>query len=185
MASGLFHLDMPVAQLAQAGFVAALAVHETLTHFAPNMEFRLKWPNDVLVDGGKICGILPETGLGANGYWLVLGIGINLAHAPQLPDRKTCALSQVLHPGATLPSPRQVLDVLVIKMHDWLARWREEGFVPVRTAWLQQAHGLGRTIAVSGNGTGIFADMDESGALILRQADGTTRRVNAGEIFFD
>lgn len=184
MASGLFHLGMPVAQLAQAGFVAALAVAETLEQFAPNAQFGLKWPNDVLVDGAKICGILPETGQGPNGIWLIMGIGINLAHAPKLPDRKTAALCGVLHPGQPLPSPRQVLDVLAMQLQDWLARWKVEGFTPVRSEWLNRAIGLEQMISVTGNGSGIFTDMDETGALILRLADGSRKKVRAGEIFF-
>lgn len=184
MASGLFHLGLPIGQLAQAGFVSALAVAETLEHFAPGADFRLKWPNDVLLDGAKICGILPETGQGPNGVWLILGVGINLAHAPVIADRSICALRECLHPGASLPSARQVLDVLASRMQDWLAILQEQGFVPVRSAWLDRAHGLGRSISISGLGEGVFEDIDETGALCMRRADQSVKQIHAGEIFF-
>ncbi|MFM5906869.1 MAG: biotin--[acetyl-CoA-carboxylase] ligase [Novosphingobium sp.] len=138
----------------------------------------LKWPNDVLVGGAKLAGILLER----SGDSVVIGIGVNLAAAPDLPDRPTIALS------AMMPAPDR--DVFAAQLATMLAqdldRWRTYGLAPVITRWTAAAHPLGTALAVGEPGEvplhGSFAGLDESGALLLLLPDGTKRAIHAGEI---
>ena len=169
-------------QAALRSFVAALALADALEMLG--VASALKWPNDVLVEGGKLAGILLE---GLPGGALAIGIGVNLATAPA-PER--------LEPGATAPVAL-AQHVPGIGAEDFLALLasaygaREEsfmtfGFAPIRAAWLARAARLGEEITVRlprETITGIFKDVDEDGQLVL-STPGGTRRFAAGEVFF-
>jgi len=173
-----------LAAAAQLGFAAALAVGEALLPVLPSERIlQYKWPNDVLVDGSKIAGILLEAaGNGAEGAaWVIVGIGVNLASHPQetsYPATSLATLGAVVTPGTVLPNVAEAL-------RRWAARWEAEGFEPIRRAWLERALGLGGSLGVklpSESLTGRFVDLDRDGALLLETATGP-RRVAAGEIF--
>lgn len=177
--------ESPPAQAAELGFVAAVAVAETLDDFLAGAgRIALKWPNDVLVDGAKISGILLEARSGAIGLvdWVVLGIGINVAAAPD----GTLYPATCLGRFGTAPPLAQVLENLARHLAAWLARWETEGFTPVRAAWLARARGLGEALDIRHGAeavSGRFLDLDLDGALILETATGT-RRVTAGDVHF-
>lgn len=169
--------DPPAASLA---LVAAVALYDALTVFlAPDAPLQLKWPNDLLLGGAKLSGILLERG----GDAVVIGIGVNLAHHPDLPDRATTSLAA--H-GATA-TPAAVVEVLADSLARWLARWRGEGLSAVRTAWLAAAHPPGTALtARMSDGTacdGLFDGLDGDGALILRLASGERRVIHAADVF--
>jgi len=85
------------------------------------------------------------------------------------------------------PSPHAVLEVLAARFADWLTRWRNEGFTPVKAAWLARAARIGEAIEVRLDKEtlpGIFTALDDSGALVLTLADGTVRLISAGDVFF-
>jgi BirA family biotin operon repressor/biotin-[acetyl-CoA-carboxylase] ligase len=150
----------------------------------PGRAVRAKWPNDVLVDGRKIAGILIESAAGAGGKidWLVVGIGVNVAHHPEEAAYPTTSLTASGAGDATVDS---VLGAVWRAFDHWFATWGSDGFLPIRDAWLQHAMGLGEQIEVrlpSEVLTGTFAGLDPSGALILN-ANGKERRITAGEIF--
>ncbi len=166
---------------AQLGFVAAVAVVDALSALVPAAAFRAKWPNDVLSEGRKVAGMLLEP---AGEGWLVLGLGIDVAAAP--PDE------QVLHPATALTelgyggSAELVLAAFCRAFAPWVERWRRDGFAPLRNAWLERAAGLGKPIEVRlerGTETGLFAGLDQDGALVLDQG-GTHRRIMAGDVHF-
>ena len=165
----------------QTAFAAGLAVAETVAVYAPNAQTTLKWPNDVLLDGKKAAGILLESlTLDA----LAIGIGINLAHHPT--DTEFPAISIADLTGSA-PDWDAALLRLAGAMAAWYEVWREQGFAPVRTAWLARAAGLGRPIRARLEGSemqGVFENLDEDGALLLRQESGTLTRITAGEVFF-
>ncbi len=142
-------------------------------------QLQLKWPNDLLLDGAKLSGILLE---GA-GDAVVIGIGVNLAHHPTDLDR--LATSLAAH-GIT-PDPADFLDTLVAAFALWLARWRGEGLAPIRARWLDRAHAPGTALTArlpDGSATdGLFVGLDNDGALILRLADGMTRVIHAADVF--
>jgi BirA family transcriptional regulator, biotin operon repressor / biotin---[acetyl-CoA-carboxylase] ligase len=178
----------PVCQLehaAQLGFVAALAVGDALAALVPGLrEPALKWPNDVLVGGRKIAGVLLESEIGENARlaFLIVGVGINLVSAPT--DAEFPATS-ILGEGHRPPEPVAMLDSFVPHFDSWARCWRVEGFAPVRSAWRARARGLGEPIRVRLETMtlhGRFADIDHQGALLLDTPDGR-RRISAGDVF--
>jgi BirA family biotin operon repressor/biotin-[acetyl-CoA-carboxylase] ligase len=173
--------------LHQLSFVAALALHDALTNMtAPHGAARLalKWPNDVLLDGGKVSGILLERA----GDALVIGIGVNLAHHPDGTDRLPGSPlpTSLAAAGLPVPTPLALLGVLAPAFARWRAQWVIEGFAPVRAAWLARASGVGgRIVARLGSESpeGRFEGLADDGALLLRLDDGSLRPIHAGEVF--
>jgi BirA family biotin operon repressor/biotin-[acetyl-CoA-carboxylase] ligase len=168
-------------------FAAAVAVADAVAELLGDPSpVRCKWPNDVLVGGRKIAGILLESSTSAAGLvqWVVIGIGVNVASHP--PDSETMyPATSLAAEGAAAVTVERALDVLCRHLDLWLRRWAEEGFPAVRRAWLDRAHGLGAAIAVRAGDEavlrGVFRGLDEDGALILDQA-GARRRVTAGDV---
>lgn len=175
----------PAAECAQLSFVAAIAAHEIVSSFAPEADIAVKWPNDVLANSRKIAGLLLESAsTGTVPEWLAIGIGINLAHFPEGTEFPATALPAL---GITAPTAREGLTRLAAAFAKWYEIWRASGFSPVRDAWLARAAGLGTRIRArlsDGEYWGMFEGIDETGALILREAHGKTRIIAAGEVFF-
>ena len=183
----LLRPDVAPGVAAQVSFVAALAVAETIASLLPvGRKVACKWPNDVLVDGLKISGILLESRMGRQPGgrvdWLVVGVGINIASFPPGTDYPATAL----HDAGGAAPVEQVLEAYAVRMAHWLKIWRDDGFAPVRQAWLRWADGLGGKVVVrlaDRTIEGIFSALDDSGALILSLADGRERTVTAGDVF--
>ncbi|MDJ0942065.1 MAG: biotin--[acetyl-CoA-carboxylase] ligase [Kiloniellales bacterium] len=177
-----------LAEAAQLGFVAALGLGDAIGSVAPPMiEVTYKWPNDVLVNGRKAAGILLESqGAGSDTCdWLVLGLGVNVASYPE----------ETEYPATSLRfegCPPEVTETALLEAFGkhfltWVNRWLEEGFAPIRKGWRNHAHGLGEEIRVrlaNEEVSGLFRDLDETGALVLAQADAGERRITAGEVYF-
>lgn len=174
--STILRPDCPAQRAAELGFAAALAVADIVP---AGREVRVKWPNDVLVDGGKIAGILLESAIGQTGQvqHVVAGIGVNVGFAPQLPEMR--------YPGSALGgSVEAALEKLAAALAARLAEWRREGFETVRAAWLAKAGPLGTEVDVKlGEGLvrGRFAGLDREGALLLDTAMGP-RKIVSGEL---
>ena len=174
--STILRPDCPAARAAELGFVAALAVADILP---AGRSVRLKWPNDVLVEGGKVAGILLESAIGQAGtvQHVVAGIGVNVALAPRLPEMR--------YPGAALGgSVERALEKLAASLAERLAEWRREGFGPVREAWLAKAGPLGADVDVKLGDElvrGRFGGIDREGALLLETPSGP-RRIVSGEL---
>ena len=151
-------------------FAAACAVHETLSlHGAAGL--RLKWPNDVLdASGGKVAGILVETGTSASGGYVVIGIGANLAAAPEIGRAASLGIERGVD---------AVAETLLARLAYWAEIAEDAGLAPVRVAWLSLAHPVGTRLAVAGRDgaalEGLFAGLDVDGALLLRTQDGVMR----------
>lgn len=160
--------------------VAAVALDEIVCAYADPAHLALKWPNDLMLDGMKLSGILLER----TGDAVVIGIGVNLAHHPELPDRTVTSLAGSGH-GA--PDPADFLIGLADAFGRWLALWRQDGIAAVRARWIERAHPRGTALSVrvpdSDPLDGLFDGLDESGALRLKLADGTTHIVHAGDVF--
>lgn len=176
--SGLIRPQPGEGNPAELGFVAALALHDVLCAFVSASRLELKWPNDVNLDGAKLSGILLER----EGDVLVLGIGVNVAAAPSLPDRQTVALVDVgVHVAAA-----DVAERLAAAFARRRAAWRIGGFAAVREAWLARAHAIGTALWVtSGEGRieGRFAGLGDDGALLLDGADGARHVIHAGDVW--
>ena len=162
--------DPPAPTLA---LVAAVALHETVALHAPGAA--IKWPNDLIAGQAKLAGILLER----HNEAVVIGFGVNLAHAPDLPDRPATSLADL---AGTPQNPASFAEILAETHARWLTRWRAEGIAPVRKAWLAAAHPIGTALS-TGEGQGLFDGLDEDGALRLHLADGTTRVIHAGDVF--
>jgi len=173
-------------EASQVSFVAALAVADLVSIYAPPQAVRVKWPNDVMVNGLKVSGILIESGpRDGGGLWLAIGVGVNLNAAPQSVDRPAAALGDFMNRPP--PAPAEAVKLLALSFAHWLEIWQAKGFGPVREAWLQVAQGIGETCiarldreAVEGLAEG----MDADGALRLRLPDGSVRHISAGDVFF-
>lgn len=180
--------DCDVATAAQLSFVAALGVGDAIGSVAPALlEVTYKWPNDVLLNGRKVAGILLESRTDPRGGldWLVLGIGVNVRSFPE--DAAFPATS--LHYEGTPPSVTEAELLQAFSRHflSWVNRWLDDGFAPVRRAWLTHAHGRGEPIEVrlpTETLSGTFADLDKGGALVLQLPDGRRRRISAGDVYF-
>ena len=157
--------------LGQASFVAALAVHQTASHFAAPASISLKWPNDCLLDGAKFCGILAE--VLAPGI-LALGIGINIAHVPDgLPYQ-----AERLAAANVESAFRQ----LSLSLSNWLEIWDEgRGFPAVCRAWEARCQHIGQQVSVEGV-KGTFLGLAQDGALLLRLTNGECKQIYAGDV---
>jgi BirA family biotin operon repressor/biotin-[acetyl-CoA-carboxylase] ligase len=178
--------DCAPADAAQLGFVAALGAGAALAGVMPPMiDLRYKWPNDILLNRRKAAGILLETeSAGADRLeWLILGLGINVARRPS----DTAFPATSLHEeGAAEATVEAVLEAFSRHFLNWVNRWLDDGFAPVRAAWRKSAISLGEAIRVrlpQGELEGIFEDVDADGALLLRMG-GAVRRITAGDVFF-
>jgi BirA family biotin operon repressor/biotin-[acetyl-CoA-carboxylase] ligase len=185
-ASLILRPQCPVDRAAQLGFVAALAVGDTLaaTCEKPLDALSYKWPNDVLLHDCKVAGILLESELGEGEFpkFVVLGVGINLVSSPRETEFPATSIAEQ---GLGTVSPSSALEEFASHFRAWMERWREEGFAPIRAAWRARATALGRSIRVRLEPTtlhGRFIDIDQHGALLLETA-GARRCIAAGEVF--
>jgi BirA family transcriptional regulator, biotin operon repressor / biotin---[acetyl-CoA-carboxylase] ligase len=180
----------PPETVALRSFAAALALRDAfvqLTGFPQS--FTLKWPNDVLCNGGKIAGILLESqGLSGLNPVLCIGIGVNLIAAPDASQMEPGAVPPVSLLGETglRITPEAFLDALALAYARWEATFATEGFAPLRTEWLAHAARLGEVIrARTGSDVreGVFETIDSAGNLILRMSHGPVA-IPAAEVFF-
>lgn len=186
-ASHLMRLDVPPERASELSLVAGVALHTVIAQLLPHESttgrLYLKWPNDLMLDAGKLAGILIETSITANqpGITVVMGIGVNVASHP--PDIGRPATHLALHGADLHPSELllRIAAVLGIALRDW----RELGFAPVRTEWLSRAHRVGVEISVStrdGPMQGVFCGLAEDGALMVKSKDGREHRVTFGDV---
>jgi len=189
-ASLIFRPEATPAQAALRSFVAALALDQALSLATGCADaLTLKWPNDVLLNGGKVAGILLES-LGAGGRvdHLIIGFGINLVAAPDPAMLEVGAVppvSVLSETGVTL-TPEDFLTHLATAFAGWEAQFTTHGFAPIRTAWLARAARLGQPITARtprDATTGIFRDVDETGNLVLDTPQGR-RAIAAADVFF-
>jgi BirA family biotin operon repressor/biotin-[acetyl-CoA-carboxylase] ligase len=177
--------DRPPAEAAQISFIAALAVCDLARSVLAADRVRLKWPNDVLIDGVKVAGILIESGRHlSSALWLAVGIGVNLAWAPAGTERPATSFTAC---GAELLAPHQALDRLAAAFAGWLGVWDQRGFAAIAEAWTSLAYGLGEACTARlGQETigGVAEGLDVDGALRLRGPSGEIRRITAGDVFF-
>ena len=176
--------------IALRSFVAALALRDACIAVTnlPNA-FALKWPNDVLLNGGKLAGILLESaGAGKSTLHLAIGIGVNLIASPDAAQ---------VEPGATPPvnllaetghriTPEAFLNHLAPAFAHWEAQLTTHGFAPLRTEWLAHAAKLGDTITArigTASHLGRFETIDDHGALVLHTSSGRMA-IPAADVFF-
>lgn len=170
----LFDRDPSPASLS---LVAGLALYDAVETLAPNADLQLKWPNDLLLGGAKLAGILTER----SSDRVVVGFGVNLAAAPQIEGRATAALA----PDVEI-APQAFAPILAGSFARLLGAWRGADPASLAMAWMQRAHPVGTPLEVHGGSgervSGTFAGLEEDGALRLEVADGEVRTVRAGDV---
>lgn len=203
-ASLLLVMPNEPARAATLGFVAGLSLDEALRAVAPDLavavafdgfegigaagrrdRLRLKWPNDVLLDGGKLAGILLEAEPTPDDRFAVsIGIGVNVVAAPQGLPYPAASLSDL---GYAIDAAR-LFAALSDAFAGVLRVWNEgRGFQSIRRLWLDRAVGLGEDVAVRIGErvvSGIFETIDEEGRLVIRSPQGVIRTIAAGEVHF-
>jgi BirA family biotin operon repressor/biotin-[acetyl-CoA-carboxylase] ligase len=172
-------------QATQIPIAAGVAAAETINEFCPGKAW-IKWPNDVLIGGKKVCGILAQMKMSGQAVdFVVVGVGINvnLTREQFPPDIQEIATSLAIEAGGEISRP-----ALIIRLYENMAKWYREltrnGFAAVRERWLNQSEMIGKTVsvifkseAVSGKAVGL----DEDGSLILMTANNQKMTVSAGD----
>jgi BirA family transcriptional regulator, biotin operon repressor / biotin---[acetyl-CoA-carboxylase] ligase len=180
-------------QLPLVASVAALAAIRR--HVPPSRAVTIKWPNDVLIDGAKVSGVLIESHRVIRGTdsvrWsaeaMVVGIGVNVAHFPA--EGLIYPATSLRQAGSAVERDQVIRD-LARDLIEALERWRLHGFAAIRGAYLENAHGLGESITVrtslnlDESVSGVFEGIDGDGALLLRLGDASVRRLLVGDVFF-
>jgi BirA family transcriptional regulator, biotin operon repressor / biotin---[acetyl-CoA-carboxylase] ligase len=167
----------------QLSFVAALAAHDAVVEVAADLKrlLAIKWPNDLLLAGAKLGGILIEAESGISA--VAIGIGINCGSHPPETDFPAADLAA----AGTQISPAALFSALSVKMLGRLAQWNAgEGFSTIRADWLARAAGIGESVRVrlaERELVGRFEALDEAGGLVLRLPDGNARTIAAGDVF--
>lgn len=172
----------PAAHVPQLSLVAGVAVTDALWD-AVAVRGRIRWPNDVLVEGRKICGILPEA-MSAEGErvsHVILGVGVNVNQTvfpAALGDRATSIRLLTGRRHELPPLRTAVLEAL----DRWYERWLVDGFAPVRDEWRRRASTVGERVRVSGGAEGVAVDVAEDGALLVDVGGGVLTRVLSGAL---
>ena len=181
--SVLLRPQIDVSQVSQLSLVSAVAAHEALALFA--QQTRIKWPNDLLIDGKKVCGILTEMQHGQHGLAVVVGLGINVY------EPKSGWAKDMRTPPTSLNTYSQhnihkddVLQAILESLNAWYHRFIQHGFTPIRTAWERAHIANGQTVSVHNGNTyiqGIALGLAEDGALRLL-VNGKEQHIIAGDV---
>jgi BirA family biotin operon repressor/biotin-[acetyl-CoA-carboxylase] ligase len=173
----------PPAVIATLSFVTVTALGDVLAELLPQRDVRHKWPNDLLVEGCKISGILLESATSANGPALVIGLGVNIVSHP---EQTLYPVTDLLEQGAAPITAADLMDRFLQRFAHHYDAWDKGGFPAVLPAWRGRAIGIGSEIVVrleTETLTGKFTDLDADGTLLLEQSGSGTRRIAAGDIF--
>jgi BirA family biotin operon repressor/biotin-[acetyl-CoA-carboxylase] ligase len=183
-------IDVSPAVAATLGFAAGLALETALRKVSPQsagsdeMNFLLKWPNDVLGSNKKLAGILLEAETVADRLAVVVGIGTNVVAAPMGTPTPATSLKAL---GADV-SAEQLFAALSDSWAEFRGIWDDgRGFGDIRQRWLQRAAGLGQPVSIVSSGStiaGTFDTIDEAGCMIVRTSEGKRVPISAGDVYF-
>lgn len=186
----LLRPEVPLREAAQLGFVASVAVFDACARVAdPGYDFRCKWPNDILLFDKKVAGLLLESEGGGDDAppdFVVLGMGVNLQKFPTEQAEGAYPATSFAEQALEV-APETFLEAYATSFLEWVSRWVDDGFAPIRENWLWRAKGIGEPIQVRLEREtleGTFKDLDDNGALLLDQGEAGVRTVMAGDVFF-
>lgn len=174
-------------QCAQLSFVASLAVADTLEAILPDpARVACKWPNDVLVGGKKIAGILLESFMGkeSSKQWVAVGVGVNVDNSP---EHVMFPATSLRESGVELISAKIVLSRFVEQFIGRYDEWEAEGFTPIEKTWKKKAYRLGDKVEVivgDDKLSGVFDGINETGQMLLRDKAKKITPISAGDVFF-
>lgn len=172
---------IPAARVGEIALICSLAVAQAITEAGRgSISPVLKWPNDVLIEGRKCCGILIEAEVSISGMVdrVLVGIGINVTTAP-------LETSSSLAEFGIDAEVSDVRDMFLRWMKEYYLRWRNGGFEPLRKEWVERSFTIGTPMLVkpsSGEISGKFQGIDEGGALLLQQEDGNIIKITSGDV---
>ena len=167
-------------------FVSATAMCDALAGIvSPMTEVTVKWPNDILINRRKVSGILLESATGLNGTlrWLIVGVGVNVS---SFPGETEYPATSLWYEGVIGARPDDVLRAFMHHFKRWFDIWENDGFSSIRTAWLNRATGIGKTIKVRVSGKvfeGEFLDIGDDGSLLVERKTGETISIVTGDVF--
>lgn len=168
--------DPPAPGLA---LVAGLAAHDALVDHVTGVSLLIKWPNDIMANGAKLCGILLERRDEA----VAVGFGVNVAQAPAIPGRETTCIAAF----GNRPDLDTLWDSLASAFARRLREWRDAGLGPIIAHWSRRAHPAGTPIEVhepdGSLRTGAFDGLSGDGGLIVALADGRRHVMHVGDVF--
>jgi BirA family biotin operon repressor/biotin-[acetyl-CoA-carboxylase] ligase len=177
----------PAAALGSLPIAVALALYRAISAEMPFAGDRIaiKWPNDILVDGGKVSGILVEAeNLPDGRQAVVIGCGVNIAHRPDNPLYPSITLSE----AGAITSPENLFAHLMQELADVLSLWDEgRGVAAVVAEWKRHVKGIGAPITVNlpdRSISGVFSAIDDDGLLQLKLPTGEVMRIASGDVFF-
>ena len=186
-ASIILRPECPLQQAAQLSLLAGVALADCLVKAGMDKErIKLKWPNDVLIDGAKVAGILLESASDKQGRLahVILGVGVNLTWSPIDVSYPVTSLEAAGFARRPLVS---WISAYARSLSTWLDRWQQDGFAGVRDAWRDRSYGLGGSIRLRLDREDIdgrFIDLTDGGALLIERTDGTRRELAAGDVIF-
>ena len=170
----------------ELSFLSAVAVATILSEYINSQRIEVKWPNDVLINGKKIAGILLEVlNFDAKAPAVVMGIGINISKKPKEFEYPVTCIQDYKN---EITSSDEVLTSLLPSIVHWVRIWENDGFDMIRTEWMKRAYKLDGTVEVEGkNGSSAkfkFKGIDAEGAMLLDDENGTRNLYRAGTVRF-
>lgn len=181
----------PPADIALLGFAAGVALIDVCAPLVQPQAAKLKWPNDLMLNGRKAAGILLESAQIApgrdDGFWFAVGVGLNIAGAPDDAGQPTASLSDILKPGLEKPSPVTLAQSFASRLAHWAAIIERGAFEYLRQAWELNARGMGADVRVDVAGAwieGKASGLSPRGEFIVALPDGETRLISAGDVYF-
>ena len=160
---------------------------------APSAEVKLKWPNDVLINGKKLAGILLESGCFNNVDYVIIGVGVNTHFIPKLKNRslepRNLAITSLFNEGIILKNSTDFLSSFMDKFHFYYSKWNiKEGFDKIRAKWLKSAYRLNSIVTLD-NGTekisGTFKGINEEGAICIELSSGEVHSFSSGQVTYN
>ncbi|WP_321340990.1 biotin--[acetyl-CoA-carboxylase] ligase [Breoghania sp.] len=178
--------ERPIEEISKYTLVLGVAVVEAIRKVT-GINAEVKWPNDILVDGRKLCGILCELVLTDEGevanVIAGIGININMAEADLPPELEGIATSLAMESGCN-QDENVLIEAMFTEIETWTALWEEKGFSPIRKAWIKRSCTIGQVILFDAGDTrltGTATDLGSDGSLSIRDRSGVTHRFVYGE----
>jgi len=174
--SMLLSADSEARDYSQLSFLSSVAVLRTIKTLSPNINVKSKWPNDTLIDGKKVCGVLLE--FDRKERFMVIGVGVNIS---TFPDTAMFRATSLKNEGIIVDKydfVHSFLDTFNVLLREW----KDQGFSPIRTKWLQNCYKLHEKIVVNEK-EGTFVDLDKDGTLIMKLNNGEDYFVKSGDVF--
>ncbi len=176
----------PVEKLYQLTFVTAISVSAAISQFSGNHLVAHKWPNDLLLNTKKCCGILLESRMHGDKSTIVIGVGVNCA---SFPDNTLHQATSLAHEGISCEAA-ELFDAIAIHMANNIMTWdKGNNFDAIRNSWLEKAYGINEEVYIKLPGKpdlrGVFSAIDESGLLLLKLQDGQIQKISTADIFFN